>query len=196
MTQFRGFLCLAVFAAAFLLLPWNAAAQSAPVTDDTFAQPNTPAEKEGADPFLTVRGPGSDTYLRFDLSVLPTGVTSASVSKATLRLFVSGVTTPGNFDVFLVNGTWNEKTLTFNNAPPHSTLVTGGVSVAGSAGSSYLLVDVTPAVTAWLSGTPNNGLVLVPSANSKLSMLFDSKEAFFTSHDPELEVDVASFGPP
>jgi len=195
MAQLRGGLWFVVFAAMLLAFPLGAAAQSAPVTDDTFAQPNTPAEKEGADPFLVVRGPGSNTYLRFDLSVLPTGVTSANVSKATLRLFVSGVTTPGNFDVFLVNGVWSEKTLTFNNAPTHSTLVNGGVSVAASGGGSYLLVDVTSAVTAWLSGTANDGLALVPSANSKLSVQFDSKEAFFTSHDPELEIDVASFGP-
>src|ERR1700731_4658558 len=101
MAQLRRIPSLAFFAAAFLLLPQHAAAQSAPGTDDTFAQANSPSEKEGADPFLVVRGPGSDTYLRFDLSVLPTAVTSANISKATLRLFVSGVTTPGNFDVFL-----------------------------------------------------------------------------------------------
>src|SRR5260370_38192747 len=134
MAQLRGILWLAVFAAVFLLLPWHAGAQSAPVTDDTFGQASTPSEKEGAEPFLVVRGSGSNTYLRFDLSVLPTGVTSANVSKAMLRLFVSGVTSPGNFDVFLVNGPWNEKTLTFNNAPPLGTPVTGGVTVAGPPG--------------------------------------------------------------
>ena len=68
----------------------------APPTADTFALSGDPNSNHGADPSLLVQK-GQVTsagYLQFDLSALPSG---ASVSKATLRLFVNQVTVPGKF---------------------------------------------------------------------------------------------------
>jgi hypothetical protein len=59
--------------AAVLFSPQSAAAQSAPGTDDTSAQSRTPGDKAGDDPFLVVTGPGTNSYVRFNLSVLPGG---------------------------------------------------------------------------------------------------------------------------
>src|SRR5208283_4194969 len=56
--------------------------------------------------------------------------------------------------------------------------------------NQYILVDVTAAVQAWLSGTPNDAIALV--ANSPLDATFDSKEATKTSHTAELDIVFAA----
>jgi hypothetical protein len=56
----------------------------------TWTQP--PAKNFGASP-LEVVGPGTTTYLKFNLSGVPAG---ATVSKATLRVFVDAVVAGGN----------------------------------------------------------------------------------------------------
>ena len=70
---------LAVLAPVALLV--FAAAQDAPPTDNTFVSNSTPTKNFGGSP-LDVVGPGTTTYLRFNLSAVPPG---ATVSKATLR---------------------------------------------------------------------------------------------------------------
>ena len=83
----------------------------------------------GADPSLFVQkgSATSASYLRFDLSTLPSG---ASVSKATLRLYVNQVVTSGKFDVYQLNEGWVESALTYSNAPPPGTSATGSHPVA------------------------------------------------------------------
>jgi hypothetical protein len=86
------------------------ATQSPPVSDNAFARANTPTEKEGADPFIEV-ALSKNAYFRSDPDLLPSGQTSAHISKAKFCLFVGGVTAPGSLDVFLVNyGTWGDHT--------------------------------------------------------------------------------------
>ena len=89
-TKSVQFFLLLAFAAV-LFWPQSVAAQAAPVTDDTFAQSHNAGDRAGDDPLLVV-GPGTNSYIRFNLSVLASGLTSANVSKATLRLFVGQVT--------------------------------------------------------------------------------------------------------
>ena len=54
---------------------------------------------------------GSDSvdFIQFDLSSIPSGYTSADITKATLKLYVDAVTTAGSFNVDYVNGTWTER---------------------------------------------------------------------------------------
>ena len=89
----------------------------APPTADAYTYSTAPTTNYGADPSLFVQkgSATSASYLRFDLSTLPSG---ASVSKATLRLFVNQVVTPGKFDVYRLNHGWVESALTYSNAPP------------------------------------------------------------------------------
>src|SRR5262249_21741441 len=105
----------------------------------------------------------------------------------TLKLFVSGLTSSGNFDVFFINGEWNENNVTYANSPPLGSSVALGVPVVASAKNNYVEVDVTPALQAWMNGSQQNyGLALVPSPLSQISATFDSKEATNTSHEPQL----------
>ncbi len=126
------------------------------------------------------------TFIQFNLSSIPSNYTSADITKATLKLFVDGVTTAGSFNVDYVNGTWTESTIDASNAPALGTTIAASVPLVTKDKDQYILVDITAAVQAWLSGTPNDGIALV--ANSPLSATFDSKEATKTSHTAELDI--------
>ena len=65
-----------------------------------------PNRSPGTQPTLIVRE-GFNTYLQFNLAALPAG---ASVSKATLRLFVDSVPANGSFDMYPVESGWKAKT--------------------------------------------------------------------------------------
>ena len=196
MTQPRVFYFCGFLAVALLLLPVRAAAQSATVTDDATTQLSSPTTNNGSSSNLGLQGPNlQESFVRFDLSVLPSGLQASNISKATLRLFLSNVSVGGTFDVRYVTGIWNEKTLTYNNAPPAGLLIAGSIPANTSQARDFVVVDVTSAVQAWLSGTANNGIVLIGSPGSSISVNFDSKEAASTSHDPRIEIEVVITGP-
>ena len=50
----------------------------------------------------------SQGLIQFDVSTVPTGVTPANVSKATLFLFVKAVTAAGTVNISPANGPWTE----------------------------------------------------------------------------------------
>jgi N-acetylneuraminic acid mutarotase len=193
-----------LFVVALAALSSTVRAQSAPATDDATINLSSPTTNYGTSSHLAVQGPNlQEAYIRFDLSVLPSGLHASNIGKATLRLFRSNVSEggtlvseEGTFDVRLVTGMWNEKTLTYNSAPPAGLLIAGSIALDESVGRDFVLVDITSAVQAWLSGTANNGIVLMASPGSLISVNFDSKENSATSHDPEIEIEVASVGTP
>ncbi len=163
------------------------------LTDDAFTSASSPGTKYGGSVILVVQGPAAaNSYLKFSLAGLPSSLPAASVLKATLKLYVDGVATPGSFDVYGVNGSWSEGSITFNNAPALGSLLASGIQVSKP---GFLEVDVTPAVTGWLNGAANNGLALVPSSGSAMVVGFDSKENPLTSHSAELNLTLTSLGP-
>lgn len=156
-------------------------------TDDAYTNTGAPTTNYGAATTLSVVNPSETSYIRFDLSSIPTGYASANVAKASLKLYVNAVTTAGSLNVDFVNGTWSEKTITANNAPALGATVAPSVPLAKANAHDYILVDVTSAVGAWLDGSQaNDGLALV--GNSPLSASFDSKENTSQSHPPELDI--------
>jgi Collagen triple helix repeat (20 copies) len=167
-----------------------------PVTDDSYTQQNAPAANNGAAATLAVIGSttkSNKTYIRVNLSPLPPGLAASNVSQATLELFVNTLPTAGSFDVFLVTSSWTEGAVTYNTAPTLGAPIASGITP--SSAKDYVLVNVTSAVQAWLSGTPNNGIALVPSSGSSISVTFDSKESTTASHDPIIDVQLVSAGP-
>ncbi|NHZ86033.1 MAG: DNRLRE domain-containing protein [Planctomycetia bacterium] len=114
-------------------------------------------------------------YLKFDLS----GVNPANVGKATLKLFHNH--TGGNNSLSLgvhrVTGTWQEGSDTYHSGQTEKTAAYGEISWVnqptfdfnsiayfnpGAGTNKWVEVDITPMVKAWLSGTPNFGLVIMP----------------------------------
>jgi hypothetical protein len=157
---------------------------------DSYTNSADPTTTYGANTLLYVNGATETTYIQFNLASIPSGTT---VSQATLKIYVNAVTTAGSFNVDYVNGSWSEGTIDGNNAPPLGSTIASGVAVTTADKNQYILVDVTSAVQAWLSGSEtNNGIALV--ANSTFHANFDSKENTATSHPAELDIVAGSGG--
>lgn len=167
-----------------MLLPAAFAAELPPVGDTYVVAQSGSAF--GAQSNLLV-APGTRTLLQFDLSALPSGITSAQIARANLRLYVNRVTAPGQIDVAMAGSLWAEASATgLDNIAVNSTVASG---ITVPAGGSYLTVDVTNAVFAWLNGSRlNRGLVVSATAANPASVSFDSKENSTTSHPASLEV--------
>jgi len=174
---------------SLILLACTAAYGQLTPFGDSYTNTAAPTTNYGAKTTLDVESTQT-TFIQFNLSSIPSGYTSADITKATLKLFVDGVTTAGSFNVDYVNGTWTESTIDASNAPALGTTIAASVPLVTKDKDQYILVDVTAAVQAWLSGTPNDGIALV--ANSPLSATFDSKEATKTSHTAELDIVFAA----
>jgi len=177
----------------FALMLVGAVGASAQITpsDDSYVSSAAPAQKFGNTITLNVVSPTQTSFVRFDLSPIPSGYTSANISKATLKLYVNAVNVAGSFNVNYVSGPWSEKTIAGNLQPTIGTTIASGISLTAASRSDYILVDVTPVVGAWLDGTQANyGIALV--ANSPLNASFDSKENTGASHSPELDIVFAA----
>jgi len=162
------------------------------VTDDANTSSSFPTTNFGSSIALIVCS-GSNTYIKFSTANLGSGLTGSNVSKATLTLYVDAVLTSGTMDVYQVNGSWSEGKITYNSAPALGTKLFSAVSVNKT---GYLSLDVTPTLQAWLNGTlANNGIALVPTSGSGISVSFDSKENIFTSHTAQLNLVLLSAGP-
>ncbi len=156
-------------------------------SDDTYVSTAAPATNYGAATSIAVQNPAATGLIRFDLSSIPSTYKSANVTKATLKLYVSAVTTAGNFNVVRVTSQWAEKTVNHNTKPTLGTAVASNVAVALAAKNQYIQIDVTAAVGEWLNGTnPNYGVALVPGTGASFTV--NSKETTTTSHAPELDI--------
>ena len=161
----RARLFVAFLLAIFLLATCNVWAQAI-AKDDAYVTSASPTTNNGASTSLVVQTGGSYSYIRFDLSRIPTGlaagaVTSSMVQKATLRLFVTAVTANGTFDVLEVGGSstsqnWSESTITYNSQSSYTLFprtLAAGVLVSYPTPNSknqYIIVDITQAVKDWL----------------------------------------------
>jgi collagen triple helix repeat protein len=178
---FLASICLAALAPAVAL------ADDANLVGDAFFA-NGNSGHFGATATINVGGPSNFQGLaQFDLSTLPFGTTAAQVSNASLRLFVSRIGSPGSVDIFAANGAWMESTVTGTGYPTRGTLIAPTVPVAIA--GSFIVVDVTAQVKAWLSGATNNGFLIVADPASTL-VYFDTKESQSTSGAAALEVNL------
>ncbi len=177
-----------------LLVVTPGIAQSAPPIADTYIASSKTSTNYGSQSTLVVQT-GTQTFLKFDLSAIPSGI---SVSKATLRLYLNGVTASGNIDIFPIFNSWSEGTLTYKNAPLLGGSATGGhpATLSSSNLNQFVIIDITQLVQDWVSGIqPNYGLALALGGATG-SFSFDSKESIATSHQPELEIaSTGSAGP-
>src|SRR5260370_21699479 len=94
-----------------LLATCNVWAQGT-VKDDAYVTSTSSTTNNGASTSLVVQSGGSNSYIRFDLSRIPTvangastPITSSMVSKATMRLFVTAGAPNRNLDTFELRAT-------------------------------------------------------------------------------------------
>jgi hypothetical protein len=173
-----------------ILLAWTPAYTQITPSADTYTNSAAPTTNYGSKTLLDVDGATQVTYVQFNLASIPAG---ASVSQATLKLYVNSVTTAGSFNVDYVNGTWAENTITANLAPALGSTIASGVAITAADKNQYILINVTPAVVGWLNGTQaNDGIALV--ADGSFNATFDSKESTTTSHPAELDIVFSGSG--
>jgi len=174
--------CIAI-ALFTILLTLPSFAQITPL-GDSYTNGASPTKNYGSATTLGVDGASQITYIQFNLASIPSG---ASITQATLKLYVNSVTAAGSFNVDYVNSAWSEGTIDWNNAPSLGTTIASSVPVVTADKNQYLLINVTSALQAWLNGSEtNNGIALV--ANGSTNLTFDSKENTTTSHPAEIDV--------
>ncbi len=175
---------------SLILLAWTSAHAQLTPSQDSYTNSADPTTNYGSNVLLYVDGAKETTYIQFNLASIPSG---ASVSQATLKLYVNAVTTEGSFNVDYINGSWSEGTITYNLSPALGTTLASNVAITTADKNQYILINITPALQAWLNGSQaNDGIALV--ANSTFDASFDSKESKTTSHPPELDVVFAGGG--
>ena len=116
-----------------------------------------------------------DSFIRFNLSSLPAGLTPANIQSASLTLFVDAGGSPGTVTVCQSAGPpttplWSSSTITGTTAPSCSSVATTSFNVSSTQlhNGSFIVVDVTPIVKDWVNGSPNNGIELVATPRRRL----------------------------
>ena len=175
-------------AAALALAPIAGFAQTLLPSQDAYYVPGN-ATNFGAATTITVGSSGSVGLVQFDLSQLPAGVTAAQIQKATLTLFLDHVGVGGTINIDTVSAAtaWTEAGV--NGTSGISPGVAVATAVPTTTALTFITVDATAAVQSWISGTANNGFMLI--GNSSTSVQFDSKENLNTSHPAELTIVLA-----
>jgi hypothetical protein len=131
---------------------------------DAYVNAEKPTTNYGALTNLRVdASPIYRSYVRFNVDV------SASIVRATLRVFTLSSSTTGYEVRGVTDNTWAERTITFNNAPAVSSTVT---AASGSfSGNAWTELDVTSLVT-------SGGLVTFGwTTSSSTSKSFASRES-------------------
>jgi hypothetical protein len=168
---------LATLAVAQLLLPSStrSATETFTVAADTYVSECNPDTAHGASPVLKVDGGRKErsSYLRFDISG-----TRRNITRATLRLYGLRDNNLGVAVRYVADNDWDERTLTFNNAP-----TAPGDFVGHSAGirqQDWVSIDVTD-VLAHTSVLTDGGRVTLALTTSRYAFIGAA------SHDDALE---------
>jgi hypothetical protein len=160
----------------------------------TGGKPPPNASNYGSGPDLRVfKGNGriGRTFLKFSLATLPTDVTARRVVQARLRLWVNSNTTAvGSITFKPVSTEWDEYKLTDNSAPKTIADFFQVADLQIDAMNSFISIDLTAWIKAWLDGTlRNEGILIEPGTTTDfLDLFFDSKESNQTSHEARLEI--------
>jgi hypothetical protein len=175
-------------AIALATLTSAASAQSLLPTADTFTAQGT-SSNFSTSPTINIGGASNyQGLIQFDLANLPTGLTGAGIAKANLVLFVNKIGTAGAVNINAASGAWTETGVTGFNSPVMAMNVANSVPV--NTAGSYITVDATTLVKAWIDGTLSNAGIIVSAdpAYAGTSIFFDSKENVATSHPAMLQV--------
>lgn len=126
------------------------------------------------------------SYLKFDYN--STGI--SSISKATLRLYLSAISPadPITATAYKVtNDNWSESTIAWNTAPVLGNEA-GSVSISGQ--GQYYDIDVTSYVSAQLSVDKIASFAISDAGSTNVQLTFNSKEA--ASNPPMLVIETSS----
>lgn len=165
--------------------PHSAQAVMVPIIADT----NVASPNQGAAITININ-PISKALLNFDLSALPSGVTSSEVAKATLVFFVKTVPVSGKVQASPITQAWKESTVI--TAPTQGAAMASSNTITVTNSYGFVAMDVTNLVLDWVDApSGNHGLVLEPSSSTPTaSLTLDSKESIQTSHPAYIEIEL------
>ncbi|RJQ28024.1 DNRLRE domain-containing protein, partial [Candidatus Parcubacteria bacterium] len=132
--------------------------------------------------------------VEFDLSSIPKG---AIISGATLELKMTNAPgTSRQYNVYRINDSWEEHTVTWNNQPEKEVLSTAQTE-SGTTDNEVLSWNVLDDVNAFLSGIPNYGWMIQDNTEDSINTYlnqssFASKENGAVSNNPRLTITFAS----
>ena len=181
----KAFLLTSLLWLAGLLAAPGASFAQAPLTDDADSQNKFNAG-------ILALSPQSNVYLKFKLtSTLPANTPGSKVAKATIKLYISAVTSAGTIEVFQLVSDWTERTIS-PFQPILGNVLQSGIPVQADQEGKFLVIDVTTVVQEWLGtdglgtgGAPNDGVALV--SRNGASLTFDSKE---NRHEAQLNLQM------
>ena len=124
--------------------------------------------------------PTAHAFVQFDLSNLPAGIQPASISKATMWIFVNNRSTSGNLLFSQITGSWSESAVTWATAP--SVASTHFATLPAGNTNTYMTVDVTALVQGWAGTTANDGILI--ASDGTANVMLDSKENTSTATPP------------
>lgn len=190
---------------SILTLPTLTMAQGV-LTEDAHTKSDFGTRNFGGVPNLSI-SPSENSYIKFRVAAtLPSGTSGSDVARATLKLYIGTVNSPGKLDVYMVTSAWNESSITFNTAPSVGELIATTAQIQADSKGKFVVIDLTTAVAQWLgddgrgtNGTPNNGVAIMvhpidADTPSLANVVVDSKENSQTSHEPELSIALKSNG--
>ncbi len=178
-------------ALALAVLPARAANYTLSTDQDSWMKEDSPSENHGSDSELSTKGTSGDemrAIYRFDLSSVPA---NATVSSATLSLWVSGKDDSGNaLDVHRVTANWTENGVRWvNTAGDFDSTVTASFTAPND--DEFTDSDITALVQSWLCGDYSNHGIVIHS-NSTEEAKFTSEEWSTSSERPKLTVVTSS----
>ncbi|OCT11360.1 hypothetical protein A8709_06715 [Paenibacillus pectinilyticus] len=169
------------------MVKWTAEADTY-VRDGTYATQNF-----GTTASIVVKNDGTSyarqSYVRFDLSSIPTTFVSAKVTLVPVGAGMAGII---NQAQLVSNNSWQETTLTWNNKPAGGSVI-GTWTVPTVAGTPVQL-DVTNQVIAALTGDKKLSLMISsPTAQGSTSdVSYASKESTNVAYRPVIEIEMGS----
>ena len=179
-----------IILAATTLLASISLATEAILSDDTYASRSRvgipSASNFGKKPVMAVNA-NSTGFVKFDLSTLPSDTLWPQIQKATLKLYVGSVKTPGFIGVtnHTTPANWNEST-TVPAIPGAHVAIGSTVAISKASAKRYITFDVTEKVRAWIQDpSTNNGLAIYAAA-AGLNVQLDTKENVAAGQKAEL----------
>lgn len=187
-------------ATLFAILSSPTQALTLPVINDASVSSAQPSTASGNTPKLLVDAKYS-ALLSFSYASLPTGITSAQVAKATLRVWVNLKKGPEAelIEFHTLPSDWNELQVTYAKAPSETGTPIATRQLSAITPGNWLEIDVTEAVKAHLDNpsTAPAAIRIQPAlAVSKASVSFDSKENTGTGHAAWIDLELTAIGTP
>ncbi|MFC1560004.1 DNRLRE domain-containing protein [Candidatus Margulisiibacteriota bacterium] len=127
------------------------------------------------------------SYVRFDLSSIPSG---ASIEAASLTIYVTEYSGSIDNKIKIITGSWVETVVTYNTPPAYGEVILSSI-VSGNGEAEFTDDAIGELVALWKSGSlTNNGIVLMidPADTNAAYYLFAGRTSVFPERRPKLSV--------